>query len=414
MVAIADVLGGRYQILERIQTGTLAEVWTAHDTVLERKVAVKIGWRQGDGQNPFNDRALFRREAQIAANLEHPHLLPVYDFGEQDDYAYLVGRYFNETLRDRLLEPSSGKLLPSLTTLRLLQQLADAIDHLHQQGHITHGNLKPSTIVLDSQTGKLHPYISDFGIAAIGVTNVGTPIYMSPEQLKDEATTTAVDLYAFGVIILECFTGQTPFPMDNINRTFYLKLQPEPQQYSARRYRPELPIGVDVVIDRLTQMNPADRYPTAQAAIDELTRAFYSGQSSIEGKVFISYARKDQDYVHGLARQLRNIGVDIWIDQDISPGANWDHRIETALASCDKMLLILSPAAVASENVHDEWSYFLEHSKAVYPFIYQPCDMSFRLRRRQFITSTGDTLNDIAKIVDILAGGIPTSLTQEG
>jgi serine/threonine protein kinase len=410
MVVIGDVLGGRYQIVERIETGTLAEVWSAHDAILDRKVAVKIGWRSEDGQNPFNDRELFRREAQIAAKLEHPHLLPVYDFGEHDDYLYLVARYFNETLRNRL----GGQTLPSLTTLRLLQQLADAIDHLHQQGQITHGNLKPSTIVLDSQAGKLHPYISDFGIAAIGVTNVGTPIYMAPEQLKDEETTTAVDLYAFGVIILECFTGQTPFAEANINRIFYLKLQPEPQMYSARRHRPELPMGVDVVIDRLTRTNPQERYPTAQAAVDELTRAFYTGKSNIEGKVFISYARKDQDYVHGLARQLRNIGIDIWIDQDISPGANWDHHIETALALCDKMLLILSPAAVASENVHDEWSYFLEHGKAVYPFVYQPCEMSFRLRRRQFMTSTGDTLNDVAKIVDILAGGIPTSLTQEG
>jgi serine/threonine protein kinase len=252
------------------------------------------------------------------------------------------------------------------------------------------------------------------GVAAVGGASMGTPIYMAPEQIKDETTSSAVDLYAFGIIILECFTGQQPFPIDNLNRTFYLKLQPELGQYSARRHRPELPMGVDVVIDRLTRTDPAERYPSAQAAIDELTRAFYSGQASIEGKVFVSYARKDQDYVHDLARQLRSIGVDIWIDQDIAPGTNWDHHIEDALAACDKMLLILSPAAVASENVHDEWSYFLERGKAVYPFVYQPCEMSFRLRRRQFITSTGDTLNDVAKIVDVLAGGIPTALSQEG
>ena len=410
MVAIGDVLGGRYQIAGRIETGTLAEVWEAHDSILNRQVAVKIGWRRGDDQNPFNDPELFRREAHLAAKLEHPHLLPVYDFGEHADCLYLVARHFNETLRNRL----TGQPMPSLIVLRLLQQLADAIDHLHQQGQITHGNLKPSTIVLDSQTGSLHPYISDFGVAAVGVTNIGTPLYMAPEQVKGEATTTAVDLYAFGIIIFECFTGRTPFPEDNLNRIFFTKVQPEPQQYSARRHRPELPIGVDVVIDGLTRMNPEERYPSAQEAVDELTRAFYSGQAGIEGKVFVSYARKDQDYVHSLARQLRNIGVDIWIDQDIAPGANWDQHIESALASCDKMLLILSPAAVASENVHDEWSYFLEHGKAVYPFVYQPCEMSFRLRRRQFITSTGDLLNDIAKIVDILAGGVPTTLTEEG
>jgi|GEM_PF-1678136 len=414
MVALDDVLGGRYTIVERIETGTLAEVWAAHDAILNRPVAVKIGWRQGDGQNRFNDRELFRQEAHIAAKLEHPHLLPIYDFGEHDDCLYLVARYFNQTLHHRLAELPPGQTLPSLTTLRLLQQLADAIDHLHEQGQITHGNLKPSTIVLDSQAKKFHPYISDFGVAAVGVANVGTPIYMAPEQLKDETTGPPVDLYAFGIMVLECFTGLLPFSSDNINRIFYRKLQPEPQMYSARRHRPDLPIGVDVVIDRLTRMNPEECYPSAQEAIDELTRAFYSGQAGIDGKVFISYARKDQEYVHGLARQLRHIGVDIWIDHDISPGSNWDQHIENDLAICDKMLLILSPAAVASENVHDEWSYFLERGKAVYPFVYQPCEMSFRLRRRQFITSTGDTLNDVAKIVDILAGGIPTILTQEG
>ncbi|MEO1290286.1 MAG: toll/interleukin-1 receptor domain-containing protein, partial [Chloroflexota bacterium] len=124
----------------------------------------------------------------------------------------------------------------------------------------------------------------------------------------------------------------------------------------------------------------------------------------------ISYARKDGDYVYQLARQLRRVGLDIWIDQDIDPGNNWDNTIEQALKDCSKMLLIVSPDSMRSDNVQDEWSYFLEEGKAVYPFIHQETELSFRLRRRQYITATGDLLNDVARIVDTLAGGNPTKL----
>jgi hypothetical protein len=182
---------------------------------------------------------------------------------------------------------------------------------------------------------------------------------------------------------------------------------------SVRKIKPHLPPGVDVVLDRLTRCEPEERYSSLAEAVDELARAFYSGQASIEGQVFISYARKDKDFVYELAKELRRVGLDLWIDQDIPPGANWDKSIEKALAQCDKLLLIVSPASMVSENVQDEWSYFLEEGKPVYPFIYEATELSFRLRRRQYIMGAGDLLNDVAGIVDVLSGGTPTRLSVE-
>src|SRR5690606_33329346 len=135
--------------------------------------------------------------------------------------------------------------------------------------------------------------------------------------------------------------------------------------------RPDLPIGVDVVIKRLTRHDPQERFHTATEASEALNHVFYSGKSNIDGKIFISYARKDSEYVHNLTKELRRIGLDIWIDQDIEPGSNWDEAIENALNDCDMMLLITTEASMSSEYVTHEWSYFMGGGKPVYPFIPQ-------------------------------------------
>jgi hypothetical protein len=184
------------------------------------------------------------------------------------------------------------------------------------------------------------------------------------------------------------------------------KMEPEAGQYSVRTVRPDVPLGVDVVLDRLTRPEPGERYPSGAAAVEDLTRALYSGGDAIAGTVFITYAREDSVYTHDLARRLRGIGIKLWIDQDIAPGAKWDRSVEEALRTSDRMLVVMSPAAVASENVADEWSYFLEHAKAVYPLVKQPCELPPRLHRRQYLTSTGDVATDLARVVEMLAGGV--------
>jgi serine/threonine protein kinase len=268
---------------------------------------------------------------------------------------------------------------------------------------VIHGNLKPQLIALDTENSQqIHPYVSDFGIAAKGGAGKGRVVYTAPEQYGGGEITHRADLYAYGIILYQCFSGHLL-----ADETEIMAIPPAERRYAVRQVRPEVPIGVDLVIDRLTRPDPAERYATATAAVEALTHAFYSGQGALEGRVFISYAHKDQDYVHRLAKQLRSVGVDLWIDQDIAPGVNWDKQIEEALNACDQMLLVFSPAALISENVHDEWSYFLERGKAVHIYIHETCELPFRLRRRQYFLSKGDLLADVSQIVDVLAGGNP-------
>ena len=404
-----ELLAGRYRLVARMNSGTLADIRLAHDEVLDRDVVVKLA--REHRPTGFYAPGVALKESRTAAKLEHPHLLPVYDFGSHDDCPFIVMRRFTESLRQHLARFRPPVFPASSLVVGLLRQIASAIDYLHEHGPIVHANLKPENIVLDSESGtQVHCYVSDFGVAALGMRGVGTPIYMAPEHATEGDVTPAVDRYALGVIAFECFTCRIPFADTNTTMLFMQKHSPPEGLYSASRYRPDLPIGVDVVLDRLMRKNPADRYATATEAIDQLSQAFLSGHTAIAGPVFLSYARADHLYAHALAAELRRVGVDLWLDRDIRPGTNWDRSVEDALGRCRTMLVIMSPTAVASENVQDEWSYFLERGRVVHPFVYQACDMPFRLRRRQYVVSTGDLLNDIARVVSMLSSETaPTS-----
>jgi eukaryotic-like serine/threonine-protein kinase len=397
------ILGGRYEVIGVKDCGTLADIRLAFDTVLHRKVAVKLG-TDGDWEAGRFPPGLFEKEARMAAALQHPHLLPVYDYGIDGGRRYLVMRDFDETLREFMRRFSQAQPIPLDVTLPLFQGIAGAIDYLHDHAAIVHGNLKPNNIVLDAERGAhAHPFVSDFGVAAVGPHMLGTPIYAAPEQFSETPVSGAADLFALGIILYQCLTGALPFAANGVAVLMAAKLQPADGQYSVRRVRPELPVGVDLVIDGLTRPDPRERYGTASAAIDELARAFYSGQAGVDGTVFVSYAREDSAYVHALARRLRSIGVDVWADVDIEPGKSWDRSVEEALRASSRMVVVMSAAAAASETVRDEWSYFIDHDKPVYAVIYEPCELPLRLRRRQHITSTRDILTDVSRILSALA-----------
>lgn len=232
---------------------------------------------------------------------------------------------------------------------------------------------------------------------------VGTPIYMPPEGFEGKEASPATDIFALGLILYESLTGELPFKAETAFGLFHERAEPPVGFYCATKLRPDLPVGVDAVIAGFTQPKPENRYATASNGIQELERIYYAGRADIEGTVFVSYARADSTYVSDLCQRLRRIGIRLWSDHDIAPGANWDRAVESALRSASKMLVVMSPAATRSENVQDEWSYFLQENKPVHPFLYQPCELPFRLRRRQHIVSSGDLLGDISRIIDHLS-----------
>lgn len=402
-VKAGDVLRGRYEITGTMDSGTLADIRTARDLKLDRPVTVKLVTGEVDHQAKFYGPGVFLQEAKLASSLQHPHLLPVLDFGEQKGIEYLVMRWYNCSLGEYIRAMEGGPGMPLDETVTLFRRLAGAVDYMHEKGPIVHGNLKPKTVVLDTESSlETYPFISDFGVAALGLEGVGTPAYAAPEQFTEEINPSA-DVFALGTMLFECLTGELPVQAANVVNLISLKMNPREGQYSARRIRPDLPLAVDVVLDRMTRPDPAERYPTATAALDELTRMFYRGSAEVGGTVFISHARADQEYVQELAERLLGVGIPVWTDQEIPGGANWDECVEDALQKATKMLVILSPAALASVNVRDEWSYFLGVGKAVYPFVKENCELPFRLRRRQYAKSSGDPLEDVVRIVDILA-----------
>lgn len=407
---IGDVLKDRYRITRRLKESPAYFFWLAKDEILDRQVSIRV-------RRPHTNAVMvgtFLKEAQSLARLEHPHLLSIYDYGEHKNIQFLVTQYIAGGSLDAHLRRNE---LSSLAVLRLANHLANVIDFLHDQ-QIVHGDINTHNIFLDKY---LHPYISNLFLdSSRYVTKlkkvydaaderiIGMLQYMAPETHYDQELSHFSDLYAFGITLYQCFTGQVPLHNNEPFGLAQLREQVDSLPSVLDNQR-ELPISVDVVLQRLTRKKPTERYATATEAISALNKAFYSEQKNVDGKIFISYARADKEYVYTLAREMRQVGLNLWIDQDIAPGANWDSSIESALATSDMLLLIASPASMASNNVQDEWSYYLDEDKPVYTFIYEECDLSFRLRRRQYVTSTGDLLNDIAKIVDMLAGGTPST-----
>ena len=252
---------GRYQIIEDIGRGGMATVYRAFDPRFKRDVAVKV-MTQDLLEDPTL-RARFEREAQTIANLEHPAIVPVYDFGEEDGRPYLVMRLMTGgTLSDRLEQGPIG----IEGTIKILRRIGSALERAHQNG-IIHRDLKPSNVMFDDYGDA---YLADFGIARLtesavtltGDSVIGTPAYMSPEQIHgDKEIDGRSDIYALGVICFEMLTGRRPYE-DKTPTKVMMKhiIDPVPD---IRQVNPDLPEGVDEVIHRTMAKEPDERYTTA-------------------------------------------------------------------------------------------------------------------------------------------------------
>lgn len=206
---IGAVIKNQYQVIEHIGRGGMADVWSARDQRLQRMVAIKT---IGSGLSPDTDSvALFEEEAQTIARLEHPNILPIYDFGSHEENLFIVMRYMTGgSLEDTIADGS----MRHEEVLRIGQVIGDALDFAHNRGYI-HLDLKPPNILLDSFEA---PYLADFGLAKAldthGQANnpgSGTLLYMSPEQLVAEKIDHRADIYAFSIMLFHMLTAKLPF-----------------------------------------------------------------------------------------------------------------------------------------------------------------------------------------------------------
>jgi serine/threonine-protein kinase len=240
----------------------MANVYRAVQPSIGRKVAIKVlpaHYIQHD--DSFLER--FLQEVQIVAQLQHPHILPVHDFGEQDGLPYIVMAYLSRTLGDRIRESSSG--LPIYETVRLVEQIAAGLDYAHEKG-IIHRDLKPGNVLMDE---KGNAYLADFGIAKViestaqwtGSGVVGTPAYMAPEMADPAEPTPLVDIYALGVTLFQMLTGRLPYAAATTMGVLMAHVsRPIPD---VRALRPNLPARTQSVIERGMAKNPRDRYQHA-------------------------------------------------------------------------------------------------------------------------------------------------------
>jgi eukaryotic-like serine/threonine-protein kinase len=260
MISPGVTLGGRYRLDERIAGGGMGDVWRGTDEVLGRTVAVKILLPALLDEPGFAER--FRGEARTMATINHPGVVDVYDYGSDQDLAFLVMEYVEGDALSRTLS-RVGRLTPG-RTMALVAQAADALQAAHANG-IVHRDVKPGNLLV-RPNGTL--VLTDFGIARSAMVGqltvagsvLGTASYISPEQASGATATAASDVYALGVVAYQCLSGHRPFdgatPMEIAMR--HVRENPRPLPA-------DIPPSVRAIVDRAMAKDPAARWPTAAA-----------------------------------------------------------------------------------------------------------------------------------------------------
>ncbi len=275
---------GSYRIEALLGRGGMGAVYLARDERLGRRVALKLLSPELGDQSAFRDR--FVSESRTAASLDHPHIVPIYEAGDIDGQPFIAMRYVEGTDLDHLLR-ESGAIDPD-RAVRLVGQIADALDAAHRAGLI-HRDVKPGNILVGATTaGGDHAYLSDFGLTksaayAAGVTRtgqvVGTVDYVAPEQVEGRQIDHRVDVYSLGCVLFETLTGAPPYRRETEMAVLYAHVQAEVP--SAHAVRPEVPEGLDAVIATAMAKDPDDRYASA----GELARAAAAALAGVPAPV---------------------------------------------------------------------------------------------------------------------------------
>ena len=273
---------GKYEIKRELGRGSMGVVYLAFDTVLCRKVALKVlHYSQFHQDDLPMMKERFFNEATTAAKLKHPNIVTIHDVGESRDMAFIAMDFVEGTTLSSYA--SKGKLLDVDTVYWIIAEVADALDYAHCSNFV-HRDIKPSNILYDAESQEVK--IADFGIVkemdasqhrtGTGVS-LGSPVYMSPEQVRGDKLTGTSDLFSLGVTFYQLLTGELPFKAENIAALTQLILQCK--FTPVDEIRPDLPPSARRIINKVMQKNPANRYANGTelaAAIDQARQREFS------------------------------------------------------------------------------------------------------------------------------------------
>lgn len=262
------ILDNRYTVLEHIGGGGTADVYRAHDKLLDRFVAIKMLHPQFVNDSDFKTR--FKYEAQAAAKLSHPNIVNIYDVGSDGDKNYIVMEFVSgETLKEKIMREG---ILNIADALKITTDIAEALEHAHQN-NLVHCDIKPHNILLTT-TGRVK--VTDFGIAKAitsttmnhGNTVLGSVHYFSPEQARGISVSAKSDIYSLGVLLYEMLTGTVPFKGETPVSIALKHLQDEP--IPVRKHNELIPPMAEAIVSKAMEKNPEDRYDNISAMIKDL------------------------------------------------------------------------------------------------------------------------------------------------